>query len=133
MAVDYTVNTTQPQGNCSSLVLWAVNITASPYHSFISSNGNGMLKLTSDINFTTIPVDDQQSVTNISFVSDQEPFGNATVDGLNETFNRISAACPYNIYPFNNPQSHHYEYDINQTASPVNVTINIVEIQIEAY
>ena len=136
VAVDYTVNTTQPQGgNCSSLVLWAVNITASPNHSFISSNGYGTLKLTSDINFTTIPLGYQQSVTNISFVSDQEPFGNATVDGLNESFDTVSPVCN-NIHSDGfgrfNPELHKYRYDIDQTESPVNVTLNIVEIQIEA-
>ena len=105
VGVDYTINQTALQdgssnkGNCSSLVLWAVNITASPDHSFISSNGNGMLKLTSNINFTTIPLNDQQLVTNISFVSDQEPFGNATVEGLNETFfNKVIPTCK-NIIP----------------------------------
>jgi hypothetical protein len=56
---------------------------------------------------------------------------------LNETFfDRIHAACPNNIIPSgsNNPLSHQYEYDIvDQSASPVNVTLNILEIQVEAY
>ena len=144
--VDYTVNQTgilntlsglsSPNRNCTSLVLWAVNVTASPDHSFISSNGNGMFKLTSDINFTTIPLDSQQSVTNITFMSDQEQFGNATVEGLNETFfNKVIPTCNNIVTDSDtNDALHQYQYDIiNQQESPVNVTLNVVEIRVEAY
>jgi hypothetical protein len=121
-------------GSCSNLDLWAVNITASPDHSFISSNGYGTLKLTSNV--TSIPI--PYPVTHISFGSDQEPFGNTTVDGLNETFfDKVSVACSKNMIVPNtatNPLSHYYEYDIyNQIERPVYVTLHIVEIQVEAY
>jgi hypothetical protein len=137
--VDYTVNTTPPQGNtnpggnCSSLDLVAVNITASPDHSFISSNGYGTLKLTSNVNSTPFP----SQITNITFMSDQEPFGNATVDNLNETLFKVSTVCGYNINPDpsgTNTSLHQYQYDITQTEdSPINVNLTVVEIQIEAY
>jgi len=120
------------QGYCSSLDLVAVNITASPDHSFISSNGFGTLKLTSNV--TSTPFDDP--VTTVSFGSDQEPFGNVTVEGLNESFTKAYAACGKNIQynaTASNPTLHQYQYDILQSETPVNVNLTVVEIRIGVY
>jgi hypothetical protein len=116
-------------GICSSLVLLAVNITASPDHSFISSNGFGTLKLTSNV--TSIPY---IGVTNISFGSDQEPFGNATFESWNTGFTKVDTTCWNNIqYNSGSSNATFSQYDILQSVSPVNVTLNVVEIQISAY
>jgi hypothetical protein len=119
-------------GNCSSLNVLAVNVTAAPDHSFSSSNGFGTLKLTSHQNSLSF----NSPVTGISFMSDQEPFGNATVDNLNEAFSLANATCGNNIY-YNATASrstlHQYQYDIVQTESPINVTLTIDEISISAY
>ncbi|MFZ1897377.1 hypothetical protein [Methanoregula sp.] len=131
----YSPNSTNPSsyalsGNCSGLNLWAVNITADPDHSFISSNGYGTLKLTSNITSTSF----SYLVTDILFQSDQEPFGDMTIGNLyNESFANVMCG---NIKPNKtayNPPLNQFGYQIDQSVSPVNVTLNIVEIQVEAY
>jgi FlaG/FlaF family flagellin (archaellin) len=134
VTVGYTVNQSGGlPGNCSSLDIMVVNITASPQYHFISSNGFGTLKLTSNVIST--PFDNP--IANIAFESDQEPFGNATTEGFNNTlYNKVSAACGNNIWEdptFSDPASHQYQYDINQLESPVNVNLTVVEINVEAY
>jgi hypothetical protein len=115
-------------GNCSSLNLWAVNITASPDHNFVSSNGFGTLKLTSNI--VSIPF--ESPITQISFRSDQEPFGNATFHNLNASFAATAAICNSNI-EYDSGDATYATYKILQSVSPVNVNISIVEIEVSAY
>src|SRR5208337_587570 len=80
-SVNYIVNQSS-EGNCSSLDLWAVTLSTTPGHSFVSSNGFGTFRLTSAVNTTTY-----YDVSNITVGSDDEPFGNRTLDSWNSGFN----------------------------------------------
>lgn len=118
------------KGNCASLDLWAVNVSASPDHRFASSNGYGTLRLKSTVK--TIPRFD---VTNISIGSENGFFGNVTQRSWNESFSMIGAenACPENIrYDTGNSNENYKRWNIRQDVSPVNVTLNVVSIEISA-
>jgi len=119
-----------PQGgNCSCIDLWAVNISASPDHQFISSNGFGTLELKSTI--TSVRYFGASAIT---VGSDREPFGNATFMNWNSSFTTLARTCESNIRY--NPEYSHEDfsiYTIEQEVNPVNVTLNIVNIEIGAY
>lgn len=121
--VGFTPNT----NNCSSLDLWAVNITVSPKHSFVSSNGYGTLKLTTAIEQST-----WENITNVSFSSDNI-FGNVTRNSWNDTFIRINATCPDNIWYNSSSSGDLKGWDLRQGVSPVEVTLHNVTVEISAY
>jgi FlaG/FlaF family flagellin (archaellin) len=116
-------------GNCSSIIIRAVNLTASPDRSFASGNGFGRLELKSRV--TPVPYYGVSAITIGSF---QEPFGNATFRNLNESFTTMAGVCKNNI-------RYHPEYSgdgfslftIEQQVNPVNVTLNIITIEVGAY
>jgi len=116
-------------GNCSSIVLLGVNLSASPDHPFISSNGFGTLQLKTAV--TSVPY---YGVSTITIGSDQEPFGNATFQRWNESFTTLAVTCGSNI-------QYHPEYSgddfslftLEQRVNPVNVMLNVVNIEISAY
>jgi hypothetical protein len=116
------------QGNCSRLVLTAVNITASPDYSFTSGNGDGRIEMSSRI----IP-QEHYGVTSITIVSDMKPFGTATASAWNESFSALAETCKNNI-EYNPDKDYSGEgyntYTVSQQVSPVNVTLNIVSIGI---
>jgi hypothetical protein len=116
----------QIPGNCSSIVLWAVNLSASPDRQFVSSNGFGTLELKSTVTPLQYP-----DVSMISFGYDQEPFGKGTFRSWNSSFLTINGTCPGNIMYFSKDDS--LDIVIQQNVSPVNVTLNIVNIEISAY
>jgi hypothetical protein len=113
-------------GNCSSVVLRAVNLTVSPDHPFASGNGFGKLELKSTV--TSVPYPD---VTEIILGSDGGPFGNATLNGWNTTLTDIDGQCE-NIQYVDGPIAYRM-YRFDQELSPVNVTLNIVNIEVGAY
>ena len=140
--VEYTVNQTHfpnfdsngnvtsysPRtGNCSSIVLWAVNLSASPDHQFVSSNGFGTLQLKSSV--TSIPY---YGVSNITIGSGREPFGNATFRSWNSSLTTLARVCTENIKPESSYEDFS-SYKVIQEMSPVNVTLKIVTIEIGAY
>jgi FlaG/FlaF family flagellin (archaellin) len=116
-------------GNCSSIIIRAVNLTASPNRSFASGNGFGRLELKSRV--TPVPY---YGVSAIMIGSFQEPFGNATFRNLNESFTTMEGVCKNNV-------QYHPEYSgdgfslftIEQQVNPVNVTVNIINIEVGAY
>jgi len=134
-----TTTISQMQGYCSSIDLFAVTISASPDHPFVSSNGFGTLKITTAVNRP----DPYYNVTSISFGSGGSEgsgtlnaFRNATWYRWNDSFaNGPAKYCTNNII-YNNTSSTtgFSRYDmINQTISPVIVNLNLVEIRISAY
>jgi len=144
-SVEYTVNQTPIQnetvnadnrftfspreGNCSRIVLWAVNMSASPDHPFVSSNGFGTLQLKSNV--TTIPY---YGIQNITMGSGSGPFGNATFRNWNASLASAARACNDNIW-YNQDDSRDdlFMYTLRQEVSPVNVTLNVVNIEVRAY
>ncbi len=120
-------------GTCDALEIWAVSLTSSRDHAFISSNGYGTLSLTSAINRTSY-----DDVTGISVGVDvagsdtASAFRNATLQSWNATFSALNATdCKNNII-LNVSRDGFYRYDINQ-AQPVNVSLSIVGIEVSAY
>jgi len=143
--VEYTVNQTLLQnttqtpdnrftfspraGNCSSIVLWVVNLSASPDHQFVSSNGFGTLELKSTV--TSVPY---FGVSNITIGSDREPFGNATFRNWNSSFTTLAGTCEGNIRYHSEYSSDDFSfYTIEQHVNPVNVTLKLVNIEVGAY
>jgi hypothetical protein len=131
---DYTINTTQPSdnstdlgGNCSSLNIWAVNISASPDHHFISSNGEGTLSLTTAINETSYI-----GVSNITLSSDNGMFENVTANNWDTNFIAVENACPGDVGI--DPENPPLQLNITQTPDrPVTVVLYAVNIQVSAY
>jgi hypothetical protein len=120
------------RGNCSSLDLWAVNVSASPQHNFVSSNGFGTLKLTSSVNLTSY-----YGITDITLGSSNVVFGPVILDNWNDSyFSKINStdACPsnimYNLYNDSNQTYRHW--NIRQDISPVTVNLHQVNIEISA-
>ena len=118
-------------GNCSTILITAVMLFASPDHPFISGNGFGRLELG-----THILGDEQMfNVRSITIGSNREPFGNATVKTWNESFSALQRdQCYNNIGYLPDPDSSagNDTYIVNQQVSPVNVTLRIVTIGIGA-
>jgi len=141
--IDYTVNQTLFQnstptpdnrftfspreGNCSSIVLWAINLSASPNHQFVSSNGFGTLALKSSV--ISVPY---YGVSKITVGSGREPFGNATFRNWNSNFATLAGTCERNIHPEYSGDELSV-FTIEQQVNPVNVTLNIVNIEVGAY
>lgn len=143
--IDYTVNQTLIQnstptpdnrfafspraGNCSSIILWAINLSASPDHSFVSSNGFGTLQLKSSV--TSVPY---EGVSTITIGSNREPFGNATFRNWNSSFTPLDGTCENNILYHPESSGDGFSlYTIEQQMSPVKVTVNVVNIDVMAY
>ena len=128
----YTANLSAVAGNCSSIDLYAINISASPHHRFVSSNGFGTLKLISRENSTVYP----QEVSEISFGSGRDPFGfgDRTLWNWNTTFSTIAEVCDNNVR-FDEIKSRDdlIYYSVNQDVSPVRVSYNIITIEVGAY
>ncbi|MFA6362869.1 hypothetical protein [Methanoregula sp.] len=124
----YTCNYQPLSGICSRIDLFAVNVTASPAHSFMSSNGFATLGITStvrQINTTDV------SVSAVSFGAGEGPLKNAAFDRWNQSFSDAARTCP-NTVQFD-PSENFPQYRIRQDISPVNVTLNVVSIEISAY
>jgi hypothetical protein len=124
---EYTINQSTLPGNCSRIVVTAVNLSASPGHPFTSGNGFASLKLKAVVNTTAIP-----GVAVIAFSSDLQPFGNRTLDPFDTGFAQAAGTCRGNIgYPGAIDDIHYLT--IRQEVSPVTVTLKTVEIEIGAY
>jgi hypothetical protein len=115
-------------GNCTSLDLWVVNISASPEHHFVSGNGFGTFKLT-----TTVYSTQYYSITNISLGSDNGVFGNVTLGSWNTSFNAMNASCYNNIWYDRSSTWNYSQWDLNQITSPVNVTLHQASIEVSAH
>jgi hypothetical protein len=129
MQVKYTENT-QAGGavNCSQLDIWAVNMSASPDHSFVSSNGYGTLKLT-----TTVDQSSWGNITEISLAAGNM-FGNASLDSWNDPSTGINASCPGNIGYDSGPSTPTSSvWNIRQDISPLRVILHNVNVEISAY
>jgi len=143
-SVEYTVNQTLIQnetvnednrytfspraGICSSIVLRAVNLSATPEHQFVSSNGFGTLQLKSDV--ISVPYYDVRKIT---IGSGREPFGNATFYGWNTSFSYLNKTYCKNNVILKEYEDRFSSYEINQSGSPVNVTLEIVNIEVGVY
>jgi hypothetical protein len=119
----------QRAGNCSGIVLRAVSLSVSPDHQFVNSNGFGTLELKSSI--TTIPY---YGVRKIAIGSGREPFGNATFRNWNASLAAISGICEKNILYHSESSGEDFSlYTVEQQVNPVNVTLNLVTIEVGAY
>jgi hypothetical protein len=136
VAVSATANTTPllttngysvQNGNCTSIDILAVNVSASPQHNFVSSNGFGTLKLTSSVNTASYP-----DITDISLGSDNVVFGNVTLNSWNQSFENIYAMCPHNIGEGNPTDGNTIQWNVIQGVSPVTVTLHQVNIVVSA-
>lgn len=131
-----TTTVSQMQDYCSGIDLFAVTISASHDQPFVSSNGFGTLKLTTAVH----PSDPHKNVTGISFgLGDPESsdtvnaFRNATFSRWNDSFADGPAKyCTNNIIYNASSTASFSRYNINQTISPVTVSLHIVEIRIGA-
>ncbi|MDD1691029.1 MAG: hypothetical protein LUQ66_10250 [Methanoregula sp.] len=113
-------------GNCSGIVLWAVNISASPDHAFTSSNGFGRLEL-----MTNISTEHYYGVNNITLASDRRPFSNATIRNWNESLTTMVGSCGNNVeYNPGRSGDGFSTFSIRQQVSPIDVSLNIVNIEI---
>ena len=124
---DYTLNQSSP-GNCSCVDLWAVNLSSSPVHSFVSGNGFGTLMLTTAVNTTS-----SIGITEVSFGTDNGLFGDMTLDSWNTSFNEMTAACPNNIVYNPGETGNSRQWSILDAVSPVTVNIHTVTVEIGAY
>jgi hypothetical protein len=140
---DYTLNQTPLQNaspttdnrftfspqpdTCSGIVIRAVTFSVSPDHPFISGNGFGTLELASTV--TSVPY---YGVQKISIGSGGEPFGNATFRNWNSSFTTLAGACKNNIEPGDSYDGFN-SYTVLQKVSPVNVTLNIINIEVGVY
>jgi hypothetical protein len=106
-----------------------VNITASPNHQFISSNGFGTLKLVSNVETASY-----RGVSGVSIGSGSDPLEKQILTGWNSTFSSIANTCPENIWyvPENSGEDLSF-YSLEQNVSPVDVTLKVVTIEIGAY
>jgi len=125
-SADYTMNQSSP-GNCSCVDLWAVNLSSSPDHSFVSSNGFGTIRLTTAVNTTSYT-----GIADISFGTDNGLFGNRTLDSWNTSFNEMNAACPNNIVYDPDETGNDRQWNILNTISPVTVNTHTVTVEISA-
>ena len=115
-------------GNCKNVDLWALSISASPQHNFVSSNGFGTLKITS-----TVSYNEYYDISNISLGSDNSVFGNATLESWNTSFNMLNSSCFNNrVFDYTHSNSSYFQWDIIQSVSPVNVTLHQANIVISA-
>lgn len=143
--LDYTINQTPLQnttpttdnrftfspraGNCSSIVIWAVNLSALPDHQFVSSNGFGTLELKSSV--ISVPY---YEVSKITIGSGRDPFGNATFRNWNNSLTSLAGTCENNIryHPEYSGDGFGF-YSLEQQVNPVNVTLNLVNIEVGTY
>lgn len=119
--------------NCTSLDLFAVEITASPDRYFVSSNGMGTLGLISKVTRTPY-----YSVSAISLNgSNTDPatnaFRNAILYGWNATLSDLSDNACNNSIIFDGWSSDGFSYHIDQSASPVNVSLNTISLEVSVY
>lgn len=127
MDVNGTVTSYSPRAdNCSSVVLRAVNLTASPDHSSASGNGFAKLELKSSVMPVPCP-----GVSLIVLGSDGGPFGNAALERWNTSFTQLDGQCE-NIRYVESPE-YYRTYSIDQMLSPVNFTLVVTNIEISAY
>lgn len=116
-------------GNCSTIVITAVTLSASPDHPFVSGNGLGKLELGTQI----LPDEKMFSVRSITIGSNKRPFGNATVTTWNKSFSALQRdQCFNNIGYLPDPDNSagNDTYIVSQQVSPVNVSLRIVSIGI---
>lgn len=118
--------------NCSSLDIYAVSVAAAPEKTFVSGNGYGTLRLESTFFKSTIgsPVTNADTIT---FGAGDNPFGTTVLSGLNSSFVQLNQTCKYNIAYAKEPSDSLDRWSIRQEASPVNITLHIVNITIGAY
>jgi hypothetical protein len=143
--VEYTVNQTLLQnttptpdnrytfspgaGNCSGIILRAVNISASFEHPFVSGNGFGTLQLKSTV--TSVPY---YGVSKITIGSGRQAFGNATFRNWNSSFITLTRICENNVRYHPEYSGNDFSlYTLEQQVNPVNVTLNIVNIEVGEY
>lgn len=118
-------------GNCSTIAITAVTLSASPDHPFVSGNGFGRLELGTQI----LANEKIFNLRSITIGSNREPFGNATVKTWNESFSALQRDyCYHNLGYLPDPDNSagNDTYIISQQVSPVNVTLRIVSIGIGA-
>jgi hypothetical protein len=129
--VTYTVNRSAVPGNCSEIGLAAINLSASPQHQFVSSNGFGSLRLVSGLNRTIF----ENTVSEISLGTAREPFGQAVNRNWNSTFYTISGICPGNIRYEPSPVSSDdiTYFAVEPDISPVTVNLDVITIELGAY
>ena len=122
---------------CSNLTLLAVNITVSPDHRFVSSNGFGMLKLVSNVTKITLN-NDIQIVSIGSGQDNQDFFGRAAFNSWKNGLDEAASVCKDNIYldpsysPDENPSRYLLKPKEPDQSSPT-VTIENVAIEVSAY
>jgi FlaG/FlaF family flagellin (archaellin) len=117
------------EGNCSRILFRAVNLTASPDHPFSSGNGFGKFGLVSRVESVTYT-----GVTFITVASDGRPFGNAVFRSWNESLSRVAGQCRCNVvYEPGYSDTEYSLYTIYQQVNPVEVTLDVVNIEIGAY
>jgi len=123
--VSYSPN----EGNCSRIVLRAVNMTTSPGHPYSNGNRFGKLALESRVESVTY-----KGVTFIMVASDKRPFGNAVFRSWNESLSLVAGQCRRNVvYEPGYSDKDYSLYSIYQQESPVDVTLDVVKIEIGAY
>lgn len=129
--VTYTMNTSALPGNCSEIGLVVTNISSSPHHRFVSSNGFGSLKLVSAVNTTSY----ENTVYAISLGAAGDPFGNAIFRSWNSSLGSISGMCPGNIRyePFPTSSDDITLYTVRPDASPVIVNLKMITIELGVY
>lgn len=117
-------------GNCSGIVLWAVNLSASPDRSFVSGNGFGKLDLK-----TRVTPMQYSGVYAVTFASEGKSFGNATFRKWNESFTTMTEDCENNIryHPEHSGDDFSLYTIEHQQENPVNVTLNVVSVEVGAY
>ena len=133
-----TTNTTPSSyGNLSTLDIWVVSMYASPDHSFVSSNGFGTLRLTSNVTTTH-----HTNIEDIFLESNDPFFGPVVNDTFSSNINTINTT--YSAYPANittsliqDTNDPDYPYNscwtvYQQPLSPVTINVHQVNIAVSA-
>jgi hypothetical protein len=104
-------------------------MSASPGHSFVSSHGFGTLALKSSV--ISVPY---YGVSKLTIGSGREPFGNATFRNWNSSLTTLAGTCENNFryHPEYSGDGFSF-YSLEQQVTPINVTLNVVNIEVAAY
>ena len=129
-SVDYTVNQSALPGNCSRLVLHAINLSTTPGHSFASGNGFGSVRLNSRVNRTYYCPGANVSVVSIG--SGGTLFGNATLDGWNASLAASARACGGTV-KYSSGSSVDVAYSIGNGIDPVEILLSTTTIEVGVY
>jgi len=129
-SVGYTVNQSALPGNCSCLVLHAINLSTSREHSFASGNGFGSVRLNARVNRTYYCPGANVSV--VSFGSDGSLFGNATLDGWNARLAASARACGGTV-KYSSGSSGNVVYSLGNGIDPVEILLSTTTIEVGVY